>query len=511
MKKPSRRSKRTSVADSPPRSSICDDKERQQQHCDKRGDELEKENEALKREIEELKSKLVNVSPNFNDSLQKQKKDDDNSQKFVALEEQVMQLKKKLNGLSQLSAQKQNSSQKKKNSDSTFEEIQRLKAQKVQLLCKMKLESVQFRLSRASLEKEILQLKKDQRRKDYEMRKLQALNEKQKLVLQRKTEEALMATKRLKELLESRKASSHRTSDAKSGQSPGVQGIELELRIAARVEEIRSDFERQMEEMADEVRKYEEEAEMLKEEKFRCLLQDKEVDCTVRVSELRDLKEEIVRLSNVVNQLGIPKAEHRKKLDVDLVKPSVSFGSRIDFMDTPELEDCGGKNVVVGKSTQGAGCSCGKRSLCKTSKCACLAAFGSCGTGCGCTASRCTNRGVSSIKMDDSLQREVTQDMMHSSATSETEKGTVVSQPADLDNDNVPRRKPLSDIGNTVASPSPKKPGKKIRGRKAVAQLDIVEPSFSIPEVAVGPKEAERTDPAVADKPIRLTRAKRST
>lgn len=80
------------------------------------------------------------------------------------------------------------------------------------------------------------QLKKEGRRNEYEMHKLLALNQRQKMVslwlitsfcglgcwlfllfmcsfqvLQRKTEEAAMAAKRLKEVLESRKASSRET------------------------------------------------------------------------------------------------------------------------------------------------------------------------------------------------------------------------------------------------------------------------------------------------------------
>ncbi|RWW24028.1 hypothetical protein GW17_00011704 [Ensete ventricosum] len=54
------------------------------------------------------------------------------------------------------------------------------------------------------------QLKKEGRRNEYERHKLQALNQRQKLVLivlQRKTEEAAMATKKLKELLETQKSS----------------------------------------------------------------------------------------------------------------------------------------------------------------------------------------------------------------------------------------------------------------------------------------------------------------
>ncbi|RRT57246.1 hypothetical protein B296_00029017 [Ensete ventricosum] len=62
---------------------------------------------------------------------------------------------------------------------------------------------------KASREKEVLQLKKEGRRNEYEMHKLLALNQRQKMVmvLQRKTEEAALATKRLKELLEVKKPS----------------------------------------------------------------------------------------------------------------------------------------------------------------------------------------------------------------------------------------------------------------------------------------------------------------
>ncbi|KAJ9166468.1 hypothetical protein P3X46_021219 [Hevea brasiliensis] len=512
MKKPNRRSKRKSTADSSSSPATGDDKPQEQQQLnEKRVDDLEKENEALKRVIEEPKHKLPNVSPTSVDDLRKTKEDDD-SQKLHVLEKQVMEMKKRLGGRSQLSAQKRNSSPKQKNGEAwvlTQDEIQRLKAQKVHLLCKIKLESVQFRLSKASLEKEVLQLKKEQRRNNYEMRKLLALNEKQKLVLQRKTEEAAMATKRLKELIESRKASSHKTSGSKSGSGSRIQAIELELKIAARVEEIRSEYDRQMEEMADEVRKFEEEAETLRQENFRYLLQEKEVDSKVRDSELRDLKEEVVRLSNLINQLGMPKAQvHAKKQDVDLVRSSVSVGSSIEFMDTPESECSGGSNAMSGKFTPRVCCSCSKKSLCKTSKCECRAAASGCGTGCGCAASKCSNRGVLSIKVDDSLQQKVASDLVHVADTSETEKAIVTSQSAEVNNDCARIRKPLSEIGNTLVISSPIKPDQKMRENKTVTQVDIVDPSFSVLEIAEGPKKADKA--SLADIPTRLTRAKRS-
>ncbi|KAL3512104.1 hypothetical protein ACH5RR_024821 [Cinchona calisaya] len=75
------------------------------------------------------------------------------------------------------------------------------------ITAKIKQEAEQFRQWRASQEKELLQLKIEGRRNEYERHKLQALNQRQKIVLQRKTEEATMATKRLNELLDARKSS----------------------------------------------------------------------------------------------------------------------------------------------------------------------------------------------------------------------------------------------------------------------------------------------------------------
>ncbi|WCJ24737.1 chromosome-associated kinesin-related [Euphorbia peplus] len=471
MKRPTRHSKRSTVSDFTPR---ADDD--QHHHFDNECVvRLHNQNQSLKMEIEELKQKAANLSPSPIHN------DDDSGKKLRFLEDQVTDLKKKFNGLTQLSAMRNYSSPKHQTTDAA-DQIQRLKVQKVQLFCKMKLDSVHFRLSKASLEKEILQLKKEERRKDYEIRKLLALNEKQKLVLQKKTKEASVATKRINELLESRKASAGR----KGGKSPGVQGIENELKIAARVEEIRADYEREMEEMADELRKFEEDAETLRQENFRCLIQDKEVECTVRDSELRDLKEEIVRLSDLVSQPGKVKAEvNRKKLEVDLVKASSVSDAMIDLLDTSEIEYSGANTAPQ------MCCSCSKKSLCKTLKCECRAGGGTCGAGCGCTTSKCSNRSTLFIKMDDSLQRKEAQHSVDSSG-----KSLIVSEPPDLDTERaLGPRKPLQEIGNALANSSPTatKPGKKTRGRKPV--MNIAGTCSSV---------------ALAENQTRQTRAKRS-
>ncbi|GFP89555.1 chromosome-associated kinesin kif4 [Phtheirospermum japonicum] len=231
------------------------------QHYEKKVQDLELEKRALQKEIEELRHNLANISSNSDDSAHKLK--EAYLQKLNVLETQVADLKKKQDAQAQLLRQKQKSDEAAKR---LHDEIHRIKTQKVQLQQKIKQESEQFRLWKASREKEVLQLKKEGRRNEYELHKLLALNQRQKLVLQRKTEEAANATKRLKELLDSRKAS-RETPGAGSNKGPGiqalVQSIEHELEVTVGVHEVRSEYERQMKErarMAEEVARLKEEA-----------------------------------------------------------------------------------------------------------------------------------------------------------------------------------------------------------------------------------------------------------
>ncbi|XP_038896818.1 kinesin-like protein KIN-4C [Benincasa hispida] len=232
------------------------------QHYEKKVHELEQEKRALQKEIEELRCNLSNISSTSDDGAQKLKQE--YLQKLNFLETQVSELKKKQDAQAQLLRQKQKSDEAAKRLQ---DEIHRIKTQKVQLQHKIKQESEQFRLWKASREKEVLQLKKEGRRNEYEMHKLLALNQRQKMVLQRKTEEAAQATKRLKELLESRKAARETSGGGSNG--PGIQAlmqnIEHELEVTVRVHEVRSEYERQMEErskMAKELAKLKEEEEL---------------------------------------------------------------------------------------------------------------------------------------------------------------------------------------------------------------------------------------------------------
>uniref|UniRef100_A0A0D9VKX5 Kinesin motor domain-containing protein n=1 Tax=Leersia perrieri TaxID=77586 RepID=A0A0D9VKX5_9ORYZ len=216
------------------------------QHYEKKLHEMEQEKKALQKEIEDLRHALTNISSSTDESAQKLK--ENYLQKLNTLESQVSELKKKQEAQQQLLRQKQKSDDAAKRLQ---EEIHRIKSQKVQLQQKIKQESEQFRSWKAAREKEVLQLKKEGRRNEYEMHKLLALNQRQKMVLQRKTEEAAMATKRLKELLEAKKSSRDTYGSASgSGTQALMRTIDDELEVTVRAYELRSHYERQMQERA---------------------------------------------------------------------------------------------------------------------------------------------------------------------------------------------------------------------------------------------------------------------
>ncbi|CAA0809135.1 P-loop containing nucleoside triphosphate hydrolases superfamily protein, partial [Striga hermonthica] len=240
------------------------------QHYEKKVQDLELVKGALQKEIEELRRNLANISSNSDDSAHKLK--EEYLQKLNVLEKQVAELKKKQDAQAQLLRQKQKSDEAARRLQ---DEIHRIKTHKLQLQQKIKQESEQFRQWKASREKEVLQLKKEGRRNEYEMHKLLALNQRQKLVLQRKTEEAAMATKRLEELLDSRKASretpGNNETEFFSLKNALVQAIEHELEVTVGVHEVRSEYERQMKErskMAEEIARLKEEALLEKQHKL---------------------------------------------------------------------------------------------------------------------------------------------------------------------------------------------------------------------------------------------------
>ncbi|XP_061968892.1 kinesin-like protein KIN-4A isoform X2 [Populus nigra] len=216
------------------------------QHFGKKIMELEDEKRAVQQERDRLLAEIENLSAGSDG----QKLQDIHAQKLKTLEAQILDLKKKEENQVQLLKQKQKSDEAAKRLQ---DEIQSIKAQKVQLQHRIKQEAEQFRQWKASREKELLQLRKEGRRNEYERHKLQAINQRQKMVLQRKTEEAAMATKRLKELLEARKSSARDNSATSNGNGTNGQSnekslqrwLDHELEVMVNVHEVRFEYEKQ--------------------------------------------------------------------------------------------------------------------------------------------------------------------------------------------------------------------------------------------------------------------------
>ncbi|KAK7383166.1 hypothetical protein VNO78_28838 [Psophocarpus tetragonolobus] len=224
------------------------DAEALKQHFGRKIMELEDEKRTVQRDRDRLLAEVENLAANSDGQMQKS--EDIHAQKLKTLEAQILDLKKKQESQVQLLKQKQKSDEAAKRLQ---DEIQSIKAQKVQLQQRIKQEAEQFRQWKASREKELLQLKKEGRRNEFERHKLQALNQRQKMVLQRKTEEAAMATKRLKELLEARKSSSRDTSVAINGSGANGQSnekslqrwLDHELEVMVKEHEVRFEYEKQ--------------------------------------------------------------------------------------------------------------------------------------------------------------------------------------------------------------------------------------------------------------------------
>ncbi|KAB1214762.1 Chromosome-associated kinesin KIF4A [Morella rubra] len=178
----------------------------------------------MQQERDRLLAKVENLAANSDEYTQKM--EEIHAQKLKALETQIVDLKKKQENQVQLLKQKQKSDEAAKRLQA---EILCIRAQKVQLQHKIKQVAEQFRQWKTSREKELLQ------------------------VLQRKTEEAAMATRRLKELLEARKPTARDPSVTYIGNTLIGQGnekslqrwLDHELEVVVNVHEVRFEYKKQ--------------------------------------------------------------------------------------------------------------------------------------------------------------------------------------------------------------------------------------------------------------------------
>ncbi|CAA7022941.1 unnamed protein product [Microthlaspi erraticum] len=420
----------------------------------KRIRDLESVNETLQRNVEELRSKMADVS--ISSSVGTLQSSREFSQKSIATKQEGMSSRSKSSLQSMCSTKKLRPESSLKQIDG---EVQKLKAQKVKLQCKIKLDSMQFRLSKASLEKEALQLKKELRKSEFEKHILTALNRRQKLILQLKNTQALTALKRLKSLPESKKPCTNKNKGPPKATDSKIQDSSNELGLLTKLNKIHSNYERQMKEIAEEVKRFSSEADDLKtefegEQNSWSASCDNQINNTPLDSELKELKEEFIKLSTMVSQMEMTKSQltetdkaqdkpaensvsskiTKDETNVEPSKPvnseetlcepaenSVSSKTTNDQSNLETSEPTISEETLVKpaessvssknskaessqpkaseetvckkeKSKAQVCCSCTKKSLCKTKNCKCRANGNGCGDSCGCLASKCSNR-----------------------------------------------------------------------------------------------------------------------
>ncbi|KAM6969998.1 kinesin family member 4 [Aplochiton taeniatus] len=172
---------------------------------------------SLQKEKEDLILALHSAKKDSNQA----KLSEQRRKRLQELEGQITDMKKKLQEQSKLLKLKESSvrSVTKLNS-----EIQAMKAQRVQLMRQMKEDSEKFRIWKSKKDKEVLQLKEKDRKRQYEMLKLERDFQKQASVLRRKTEEAAAANKRLKDALQKRSEVAEKRKEVFSRGMDGAAG-----------------------------------------------------------------------------------------------------------------------------------------------------------------------------------------------------------------------------------------------------------------------------------------------
>ncbi|KAI5057754.1 hypothetical protein GOP47_0027769 [Adiantum capillus-veneris] len=239
------------------------------QQFEKKLMEHEEEKRTLQMERDKLLREVKNLSCVSDEQTQKMQVA--YSDKLKDLESQLAELKQNQDNQTLFFKQKIHNDDAEKH---LLEEIQRIKSQKVQLQHRIKQESEYFRCWKAAHEKELMQLRKEGRRNEHEMLKLQALNQRQKMVLQRKTEEAALATRRLKDILEARKSSAREITAGSNAngsfkhmsQKALQQSVDHDLEVAVHIHEVRFNYEKQAElraSLAGELEKLQQEGDIV--------------------------------------------------------------------------------------------------------------------------------------------------------------------------------------------------------------------------------------------------------
>ncbi|KAF6090711.1 kinesin family member 4A [Phyllostomus discolor] len=168
----------------------------------------------LQKEKEELLAEIQTTKKDVNQAKLSERR----RKRLQELEGQIADLKKKLNEQSKLLKLKESTEH---TVSKLNQEIRVMKNQRVQLMRQMKEDAEKFRQWKQQKDKEVIQLKERDRKRQYELLKLERNFEKQSNVLRRKTEEAAAANKRLKDALQKQREVADKR---KETQNRGMEG-----------------------------------------------------------------------------------------------------------------------------------------------------------------------------------------------------------------------------------------------------------------------------------------------
>ncbi|KAM9600342.1 chromosome-associated kinesin KIF4A isoform 1-T1 [Morphnus guianensis] len=177
--------------------------------------DLELEVSSLQKEKEELILALHMAKKDVNQAKLSERR----RKRLQELEGQINELKKKLNEQSKLLKLKEST---ERTVSKLNQEIKEMKNQRVQLMRQMKDDAEKFRQWKQQKDKEVIQLKERDRKRQYELLKLERDFQKQANVLRRKTEEAAAANKRLKDALQKQREAADKR---KESQNRGMEGV----------------------------------------------------------------------------------------------------------------------------------------------------------------------------------------------------------------------------------------------------------------------------------------------
>ncbi|XP_027230346.2 chromosome-associated kinesin KIF4-like isoform X2 [Penaeus vannamei] len=176
--------------------------------------DLECHIELLAKERDELMQQLRAVSHNqASGKIAEQRR-----KRVQELEGQISTLKKKQLEMTKMIRLKEQSEQKVSKLNT---EIQAMKATRVKLIRQMKEDSEKFRVWKAQKDKEVAKLKEADRRKQYQIVKMERLHSKQQNVLRRKMEEAIAINKRLKDAMALQKAGAEKRAATRENSGVG--------------------------------------------------------------------------------------------------------------------------------------------------------------------------------------------------------------------------------------------------------------------------------------------------